>query len=213
MIHRPYDCSELMAKLGNSVAPRSTGLHVSTLYAKLHPQKKRSGPGKGLDETDLKAYRFAGLALENIIEEAMIRVFVDRMNRDPNYHGSVSRPPEQFSMEGIACSPDLLFIEGDERIIGELKVTWMSCSDVPEEEGENEFAAKFDKYFTQIKAYCHVMGCSRGRLFVYFVNGPYRPMPKPVLLAWDLEFTQQEIEETWDALICIATEEPGGVSE
>lgn len=171
--------------------PRSVGIHLSDLYHRLHPQKVNA-----LTENDLLAYRVAGLALEDRMERALLEL----AQEDGTY---VERPAELVSPEGVICSPDLFFIASDLLRIGELKVAWKSSYGlVIDREGENEFPAKFDIYFTQISGYGYAAGTTEGRLIVYFVNGDYRART-PQLLGWDLSFSAQEQAETWDSLMGI----------
>lgn len=199
MIHTPWNTDRLLAKMADTELPyhpvahrpRSEGVHLSDLYHRLYPQKAND-----LSEDSLTTYRVAGLALEDRIERALIEL----AKEDGTY---VERPAEIVSPEGIICSPDLFFVEGGEMRIGETKTAWKSCHGlVVDREGENEFPAKFDVYFSQIKGYGYVAGTHLGRLIAYFVNGDYRART-PQLLGWDLEFSGQEISEEWDSLMGI----------
>jgi hypothetical protein len=76
----------------------------------------------------------------------------------------------------------------------ELKFRWMA-------------SWKFDqleKYFwlevTQVKGYCHMTGSTEAELWVFFVNGDYRP-PRPTVRGVLLEFTEQELLESWQVIL------------
>lgn len=114
---------------------------------------------------------------------------------------------------GIAFSPDLFIVNGSTRL-GEIKCTWMTAKAAPisQEQADaigfprlannlTEFDSRFDKWFTQIKAYCYHLQLTEARLIVFFVNGNYKP-PSPIPpLAWDLTFTAAELQEEWMMLL------------
>lgn len=96
--------------------------------------------------------------------------------------------PDEFEMDGITGSPDVIRV--NEWRVVELKFRWMS-------------AHKFDqleKWFwtelVQVKGYCKLIGSQTAELVVFFVNGDYCP-PRPMVRGVLLEFTEQEIEESW----------------
>jgi hypothetical protein len=170
--------------VGVSVGHRSPGLHMSNIYNDLYQdlEPKRFTRGTLPDPLRLEA----GLAFEDMLEEGLKRRLCGE------------RPPEMVTEEGIFYSPDLIIFNGHTRL-GEIKLTWMSSKEVPRE-AANGFPPKFDKYFTQMKAYCHHLDLGHARLLAFFVNGDYRP-PKPELLAWDIEFTPRELRENWQMLL------------
>lgn len=196
--------ARLTPLLAQSTAPRSGGLHVSELYNQLHPHKPRKTDV--ITEEDLALYAIGGFSLEMVLEMGFQLLAADRL---AGAGFEVERPPELVSREGIKCSPDLYFYEGGDIIIADMKCKWMSTKGLPiHEEGEDGFPEKFAKNLTQLQAYLHVlseqMGRSftRARLIVYFVCGNWKDF-KPRLYGWDLEWSTQEIEETWDALLTI----------
>lgn len=169
--------------VGVSTGYRSPGLHMSTIYNDLYQdlEPKRFTRGTAPDPLRLEA----GLAFEDMLEEGLKRRLAGE------------RPGEFTTAEGIIYSPDLIIFNGETRL-GEIKLTWMSSKEVPRE-AANGFPPKFDKYFTQMKAYCFHLELAHARLLAFFVNGNYHP-PKPELLAWDIEFTKRELEENWTML-------------
>lgn len=207
MLHRPWKGIDvLIEQLARSTAPRSDGLHVSELYSLLHPQKARSK--NPITEDELRLYAIGGFSLEMVLEAGFKALVQDRAVA-AGYQ--VERPPELESSEGVKCSPDLYFYQPDgDIIIADMKCKWVSINGMPtEEEGEDGFpGTKFDKIFTQLMSYLHVLSEQMGRSFtrayliVYFVCGNYRDY-KPRLVAWELEWSQQEISENWDALMAI----------
>lgn len=76
-------------------------------------------------------------------------------------------------------------------------------------------------YLDQLGAYCYMLGVTRGRLYVLYLNGIYNymrkksleadlaeklvtfgyaPEDRPMLMAYDVEFSQAELEEHWREL-------------
>lgn len=172
--------------LGVSTGHRSPGLHLSEIYNDLYQdlEPKRYTRGTKPDPLRLEA----GLAFEDMLEEGLKRRLAGE------------RQGEFVTEEGIVYSPDLIIANtGHPNRLGEIKLTWMSSKEVPRERS-NGFPPKFDKYFTQMKAYCYHLGLTDARLLAFFVNSDYRP-PKPELLAWDIEFTVRELKENWQMLL------------
>lgn|SRR3990167_2849397 len=178
----PLDTTELTEMLIVSTSPRSSGLHMSTLYNDLYArlEPKRFAKGGPLDALKMGA----GLALESVLEAALKERF-----------GQLAvRPGELLTVDGIAYSPDLVIFNGETRL-GEIKLTWMSSKSVPRKP-DNGFPDKFGKWLCQMQCYCHELETPFARLIGFFVNGSYKPM-QPELLAWDFEFSTREIDETW----------------
>lgn len=170
---------------------RTPGLHMSDLYNSLHrtldPKRYDKRDAKGnpqpMDMTKVET----GTSFEEILEATLAR----RLLGD--------RPGEFTTPEGIIYSPDYLFFEEDDTILGEFKLTWYSSRNAP-------FDEKFDKWFTQMKAYLYHLSMKRARLYVLFVNGNYKP-PSPKLLAWNITFTQRELTDNWNMLVRHAKKE------
>lgn len=180
--------------VGVSTGHRSPGLHMSDLYGSLYADLYPKRYTKGAVPNPL--YLEAGLAFEEMLEEKFKRRLGPHLGE---------RPDEQFTsaelggVAGIAYSPDLLIFDDQKGLIlGEIKLSWQSSREVPRTAGET-FPPKFDRYFTQIMAYCFHLQTIYARLFVFFVNGYYQP-PTPEFLAWDLTFTQRELDECWAML-------------
>lgn len=166
--------------VGISLGERAPSLHASDIYndlAKdLEPKRFSGGPPNPL-------YLELGLALESVLEKGLR----DRW---------CAERPEPAMIDGIHFSPDLI-LAGPIPRLGEIKLTWMSSKDVPRAEASS-FPPKFRKYFWQMMFYCHGLGLSQARLLAYFVNGSGRT---PELLAWDIDFTAQELRENYQMLM------------
>ena len=164
--------------IGVSTGYRSPGLHMSQIYGDLYQdlEPKRYKRGVPMDMLRVEA----GLALETVLEKGL---------RD---RWCAERPGEFVTDEGIAYTPDMIIFNGSIKL-GEIKLTWMSSKDVPREPANN-FPPKFNKYVTQMAAYCYHLDLNEARLLTYFVNGTG---PGPEMLAWNIEFTKRELEENW----------------
>ncbi len=165
---------------------RSPGLHMSAIYNDLFQdlEPKRFTRGGTPDPVRMAA----GFCLEEMLEEGLKRRHAER-------------PGEFLTSEGIAYSPDLIIFNGSMRL-GEIKLTWMSSKEVPRC-AANTFPPKFDKWLTQMKAYCHHLETNHARLLAFFVNGDYRfgKGSGPEMLAWDLEFSARELRDNWSMLL------------
>lgn len=177
--------------LGVSTGPRTTGkgvVHMSDIYGSLyqHLEPKRFQKGGTPDPLRMEL----GLNFEEILEEGLRK----RLNGG-------ERPGELTTEEGIIYSPDLIIFNGHTRL-GEIKLTWMSSREVPREPS-NSFPPKFDKYFTQMMAYCYHLCTPYARLFGFFVCGNWDRTRgnQPEFLAWDIEFTKRELDENWRMLV------------
>lgn len=185
----------------NFGAPRPGGVHMSDLYndyyKKIQPKRYKgwSGTQRPVDLWE------AGMVFEDMLEEGLTRRIIGAQEKQTGLLGEGSGRPEPMQTdEGIWFSPDLLIFNHVTRT-GEIKLTFMSTKGAPWELGAvyTGFDAKFDKYFTQMKCYCKHLGTRYARLYAFFVRGDYKG-PNPVLRAWDIEFTQHELDEEWDLM-------------
>jgi hypothetical protein len=168
---------------------RSEGLHMSDIYTALYQRLDPKRYGKPGDVRDMGGtLRMAlGVAWERYLEGVLIASGVDAL-----------RPAEQMTSDGVAYSPDLLIDSGER--LGEIKLTWLSSRVDPHD-------PKFGKWLTQAAAYCRGLDIRKARFYVYHVNGNYTDRRGPALPAWDIEFTQQELEDNWASLHDFATKE------
>lgn len=171
---------------------RAPGLHMSDIYNAAYKQFDPKRYDKRDDNGDPLGFDFLkmvlGTAFETKLEEWLAEHYLGQ------------RPGEFTTPEGIIYSPDYLFFEDGECILGEFKLTWYSTRGAPTD-------PKFDKWFTQMKLYCYHLGITRARLFVLFVNADYPREPKPTLMAWEIEFTPRELADEWSLIKRIAIKE------
>ena len=158
---------------------RSPGLHMSDLYGSLYEalEPDRFKP----DSEPNPLMLFLGTAFEQHLEQVIARC-----------GHVVTRPGEFVTPEGIAFSPDGIVENGLVRVV-EYKLTWMSSKD-------HITSPKFNKWFTQMKLYCHHLETAYGRLYACFVNGDYKPL-SPALYCYDVEFSARELVDEWRAVM------------
>ena len=180
---------------------------MSDLYGSLFKQlePKRFDSGAPMNPMHLEM----GLAWENMLEDGLRERLQLVAGED------ASRPGEFMTEGGIAFSPDLLIYEASGRVrLGEIKLTWMSSREMPDTI-DYALPKKFRKWEVQICAYLYHLDLVHARLYAFFVNGEYAWMRKkkgaqsalptetlggPQLFAYDLEYTQQELDENWQML-------------
>jgi hypothetical protein len=78
-------------------------------------------------------------------------------------------------------------------IIHEVKATYKSINTV------GDLCSQW-LWLSQVKGYCKGAGTRLARLHVMFLCGDYKMPIQPVTKAWDLEFTQKEIDDNWSLL-------------
>lgn len=150
---------------------RSPGLHLSTIIQDILRDLDPRRYGGDFDWNRVES----GTTFERVLEREL-------MARNPN----LVRPGE-FHLNGIACSPDGW--DPIDRVVEEYKWTWKS----------SRYPITDDRFWpwaVQIKGYCHVVGTTRARLRVFFVNGDYSNFT-PELRSWLLTFTEQELRDNW----------------
>ncbi len=188
---------------------RTPGLHMSgiynDLYADMYPEKYSND---GFEKEGPQTRMTLGTAFEEVLEESLARrilgerpgEFVTQHAADCVFH----RQPvlvKAFQTPcpcgaGVIYSPDHLIFNGVTRL-GEFKCTWYSIRQGIEDK-------KFDKWFCQMKAYCHHLETQHARLYVLFVNGDYSwkdPYGGPHVRAWDIEFSEGELVKNWRMLV------------
>jgi hypothetical protein len=208
--------------IGVSGSARAAGLHASDLYNDFYADsnpKKYWYLRRDLNSTNSINPLLVepGLIFENMLEEGLQRRLADAGSKD----GSIERPGE-FTHKGIFegtpfalhYNPDLFIFNGVFRV-GEIKATWMWSTVTAEEyeafkHGDRDAALKirdllldpkYDKYLTQLKLYMKCLETLYGRLYIFYVNGTGKPPFPPQLLAWDLMFTQDELDMNYYMLL------------
>ncbi len=197
MIITPVDDPAFIASLGNSAlrstgAPRTVGVvHLSDIYSDLLEQlfPKKYDRTRPMDMVRIET----GLVFENVLEQRLPALQFVSFRKF-----ATVRPGEIVSDEGIYMSPDgvnPVLCAGEE-----YKATWKSCRHGLVDEFGMPLQ-NFIGWFIQMKGYAKWLGVRRYLLRVLFVNGDYTQPLSPKFLSWDIEFTDDEIEENWNTLI------------
>lgn len=177
---------------------RAPGCHVSDITKAMMVRLDPKRYGKDQQDEDSKNWQEAGFLWEDILGGA----FASRALVDSKIQGSRWRPGE-VSLDGITGSPDSCEcgVQDDDPpvVIGEYKATWKSCRgiDLPTP-GAGLIDTKFLGYVLQMQAYCKMVGTTRARLYILFVNGDYdRYVPQ--LRCYQIDFTERELNEQWSS--------------
>ena len=178
------DSSQLVSKIlspeeGRYV--RSSGLHLTDIIQGIADDTGRSKKRSDLGESELENYRAVGFCWERVLENVLSGID-EKLWR-----------PGEVSMDGISCTPDGVSM-GDDLVLEEFKCTWTSSKKSVEDRWQ---------WWTQIKAYCHVLGLCRARLRVLYINGNWSP-PIPRVRMYEAGFTPQELDENWQMLVQFA---------
>ena len=100
--------------------------------------------------------------------------------------------PGEVALDGIAGSPDGVTVEDE--CVEEVKFTYKSASKPLDQQW---------MWLAQVKAYCAMLGLKKARLHVMYVNGDYKrgEGPKPTYVVYDLEFSEQEVQDNWELIL------------
>ncbi len=186
---------------------RTPGLHMSeiynSLYAEMYPDKYAKG---SFSDPSCQTKMSLGTSFEEVLEPALAqRLLGNRPGEFVTQHDArcvhtrsavkVGDPVCPCGA-GVIYSPDYLFFNGH-MTLGEFKCTWYSIR-----QGITD--KKFDKWFTQMKAYCYHLQCNHARLYVLFVNGDYSWKPpdgEPHPERFEIRFSDDELLKNWNMLL------------
>jgi hypothetical protein len=156
---------------------RSKGVHLSDIIEDI-AQELFGGKGKcELPSDEVKLHWEKGF----VWEETLSHGFGDRL---------AARPGE-IVCDGVATSPDGVGVDEDGIVVEEYKCTTMSSSKTPD---------GIWKWRTQAAAYCYVLGATRAVFRVFYLCGDYKGSG-PVYKVFQLDWSQQEIDENWGMLV------------
>jgi hypothetical protein len=156
-------------------APRTEGCHVSSIIRYL--KSGLDGGGKNnFTQDDLENFAIVGRLFETVLAQGMFR------------------PPRYVRIGEIVCddiigSPDAYDVE--EGAVLEFKATWVSSK---------RDILSIRHYWWQLLAYAKMLETQKAVLVAFYVNGDYTNRV-PQMKAWDVFFTQDEIEQNWQMLV------------
>ncbi len=178
MITTPLEFQLNSEDYSEAAGQRSPGLHLGQILAELN--EARGNKYVSSDEATKQIYFSMGFIWEQVLAQVLVDTAIKRSA------GILVRPGE-FHLDGIAMSPDA--IDLTDYALEEYKATWMSSS--------NEIdGPKFWVWMKQMQCYCKAIGTRTARLRVFFVVGDWKGSG-PQVKAWQFEFTEREIDETW----------------
>jgi len=171
-----------------NAAERSTGIHVSDVIRDISNRLIHKGQRRPMDDMSsaeirrMGSYVHGGFAWEEIIRTAIVSMYREDTERFVI--------PGEFELGGIYGTPD--WFDTVDWVLEEFKCTWKSSY-------QGVDTGRFWEWFCQIKAYSWMMGVTKARLRVYFVNGDYRESG-PQVKTFLLEFTDAELKQNWQML-------------
>jgi hypothetical protein len=190
---------------------RSPGLHMSDIYNSLYKdidpkrydKRDEDGNPEELNLAKLEAGMGFEMRLEPLLDGERPGEFFTQHAKDCSLHG---RPVRDGALlchcgAGVAYSPDWLFYEDTETVLGEFKFSWYSMRDFPDD-------PKFDKWVCQVKAYLYHLRLLKARVYPYWVNGSY-PRSKDGFVPpspsfehyYEMTFGVQELYTNWVGLL------------
>jgi len=185
---------------------RSPGLHLTQITGHILKRVAPKRYGRSMLQADTENYQDSGFLWEDILGEAFARrALADRP-------GVIRFRPGEVSRDGVAGSPDAItsgVAEDDPPVVvEEYKATWKSARDVDTPTpGAGLIDEKFLGYVLQLQGYCHLVGTTRGRLYIFFVNGTYGDRMIPEVRGYQFDFTARELQEQWQSFLNTARKE------
>lgn len=159
---------------------RTPGPHLSTIISDIARRMALVRYRNSQDQAEMYRTMVMGYVWEDMVGEYMA-----------NAHGVYL--PSQFEVEldGIIGTPDSY--DPTNEMLYEYKATWVSM----EQDIEGE---RFWRWWAQMKGYCHMIGIRNSSLFVYYVNGDYKP-PAPDVRIYQAEFDkEQDLIPNWNVI-------------
>lgn len=125
--------------------------------------------------------------------------------------------PGEILYDGVYMSPDgeelSIFLHDagflHRLYVIEVKCTWKSMNTV----GDLTDEKKNFMWLAQIRSYCKANSTRHAKLYVLFVCGDYSFPITPQLVKFTLEFTQLELDDSWDFLLDYKREKMGENSD
>lgn len=196
-----YDFKQYDASLTPMGRGRKGGIHVSGLVKAALKAITGTEP-KAIDGEQPNVRMMMGFLWERALEYAF-----------KEYMGAERKGiKKQVSAEldGVVGTPDGLDVK--DGVLEEYKCTWRSIKKWHEDPEAN-----FQYWFMQVKAYLHMLGLTKVRFFIFWVNGDYsfsckvctfeKPCERhptgrgPQVTTEEFEFTPEELEDNWAMLL------------
>ncbi len=178
--------------------PRSAGVHLSSIIRSIAGVTGILKPEycEDLSLTDIREINDPVAVLRICIGLAWEEFYI------PQLPGVVDHPGE-LCYEGVYMTHDGESVDVIVTLRG-LKVMDLVCHEVKATYKSTKTVGDMTTqwmWLTQIKGYCKGLGTRFARIHVLFLCGDYTFPITPKLKVWQIEFTQEEIDQTWDDLI------------
>lgn len=186
-------------RLPESRVPRSAGIHVSSIIRCIATETGILKPewAEELSLVDIRTITDPVAILRISIGLAWEEYYI------PTILGpmGVLDHPGEMHVDGVYMTHDgesldviiTQTFEGTVVMVHEVKATYKSTKTVGDVSDQW-------LYLAQIKAYCKGAGTRFAKIHILFLCGDYKYPIKPQLKCWQLEFTQEEIEDNWELL-------------
>ena len=166
--------------------PRSEGLHLTditnAIYETLYAQERKRQSLS--DDKDWRLIMEAGFIWERLLEMA--------------WRDLLGYRPEEVVKDGIAMSPDGLREDPEGLTLLEHKFTSKSSRNFDPMDNM--------RYALQTKSYAYAVGAERCEMHILHMCGDYSRPYIPEYSVWLIEYTQQELEDNWQAVLSHAKE-------
>lgn len=184
--------SNVSIRLPAPEIPRGAGTHASGIIRAIAMEM---GILKGEEEVTLSDTRVIDDELA-IIRMAIGLSWEEFYIKNILYAQGVVKHPGEMKLDAIHMTPDGESVETVKGktvlVIHEVKATYKST---------NRDISKEWMWLTQLKCYCKGAKTRHGKLHVLFLCGNYKFPIQPTAKAWNIEFTQKELDDNWN-LMC-----------
>lgn len=177
---------------------------AQALIDELRKRGKYDEPREGTHLSDLlwcnyKTYFRKKGATPRTTDRRMLRY---ELGYAMQYHFFPQGEEQVYEKDGILCSPDVenQYVMGIDVPLGEVKTAMTSSKTWPAKFVDDPIGEKKD-YIEQIAGYCVVKGILRAGLYVFYVVGDYSRPFTPDLGAFEIIFTEQELEDYWKEFV------------
>ncbi len=177
-------------------APRSKGIHVSGLIRAIALEvgfldKKWADD---LSLSDAKEITDPASILRMRIGLAWEEHLIPTLENVIDHPGEMLLQGVYMTHDGESVDRVLLSTKGWELVVHEVKATYKSTKTA------GDLKTQW-LWLTQLKAYCKGLGTRFARIYILFICGDYSYPISPIYKAYEIEFTEEEIEQSWTMLI------------
>lgn len=176
--------------------PKRDGIHLSEI---LHYIRKKMDPefAKALTQENLHRFKMGEGFEAGVMSRGLM---IDhREHHDHQWRAYT------FELNGIRMTTDAVCF-GCSRwpLVWEVKLTWLGTK-------KDIMAPEFSTYHYQLKSYVYALQLElqkkvMGRFVFGHVHGNYTTDRTPRIVAWDVEYTQEELHNNWRMILRVKSE-------